>query len=144
MAKHFLAEAAYIAQNPEAQFFSNSVREEILSVRRVVSATQMEEWMNHFSLPLCSLGRSPFLLSEGEKRRLSIMLGMILDKPILLYDEPTFGLDPVCRKMIEGEIANLKKRNTLQVIVTHNDSFAMEVADTIYRFEGGALWEQEL
>ena len=143
LAKYLTPNLAYIAQNPEAHFLTQSVRAEILLSQKGLSNAQVEALLGQFSLPLSALDRSPFLLSEGEKRRLSILLGVILDKPVLLYDEPTFGQDRARRTMIENTILNLRMKNTLQVVLTHNETFAKKIADKIYRLEGGKLWEQE-
>ena len=69
------------------------------------------------------LNRSPFLLSEGEKRRLSLLMIALLDKTILLFDEPTFGQDHESIQIITKMIKHLQTQNKIQIIISHDDDF---------------------
>lgn len=52
---------------------------------------------------------------------------------ILCYDEPTSALDPTLRKEVEKMILNLKKTGLTQVIITHDLTFANNVADQVLK-----------
>ncbi len=83
----------FVFQNPEHQFVTSSVREELAYGRRgEVDEAQIEEVLERFGLTARS-GDHPFLLSGGEKRRLSVGTALVGGAPLLLLDEPTFGQD---------------------------------------------------
>ncbi len=57
-------------------------------------------------------------LSGGEKKRIAIARGLYQDSGILIFDEPTAGLDPPQAKVINEIIFNLDDK--LRIIITHN------------------------
>ncbi|OEL03301.1 amino acid ABC transporter ATP-binding protein [Staphylococcus casei] len=83
----------------------------------------------------------PVTLSGGQQQRVGIARALALDTPILLFDEPTSALDP---ELVTGvlniikDVANLHK--TL-IIVTHEMSFAEDIADHVVFMEDGYIVE---
>lgn len=74
--------------------------------------------------------KSPFRLSGGEKRKISIA-GILASKPeILLLDEPTVGLDPQTRKELLNLLKNINKEKTV-IIITHDMNALWEVATRV-------------
>lgn len=73
----------------------------------------------------------PFQLSGGQKQRVALARALAMKPKILCYDEPTSALDPTLRKEVEKMILNLKQSGLTQVIITHDLSFAKNVADQI-------------
>jgi len=63
------------------------------------------------------LDRSPFSLSDGEKRRLALALFLIMEPDILFLDEPLRGLDPRNKKMILKLLKSLQKKHTLSIVM---------------------------
>lgn len=128
-------EIGFIFQNPESHFFYDTIREELKSiVGRPELAVLLETFFSGIDL-----NRSPFLLSEGEKRRLSLMMTIFLDKTILLYDEPTFGQDQQSIATIIDMIKNQKDLGKIQILISHDEDFINSIADKIYNLEGGRL-----
>ena len=111
-------EIGFIFQNPESHFFYDSIKEEL----RNVDAKNLQEILYLFFQDIDIL-RSPFLLSEGEKRRLSILLTVFQEKSILLYDEPTFGQDAESKALVADLILQLKAMGKIQIIISHDDNF---------------------
>lgn len=90
------------------------------------------------------LNRSPFELSGGQKRRVAIA-GILSMKPdILVFDEPTAGLDPEgCKEMLEL-FNNLSKEGKTIIIVTHDLNHVLEYCHrTIFLKEGKILKDGE-
>ena len=85
----------------------------------------------------------PYELSGGQQQRLSIARALALHPQVLFFDEPTSALDPE----LTGEILKIIKQLAAEnlaalVIVTHEMSFARDVADWIIFMDGGYIVEQ--
>jgi len=80
----------------------------------------------------------PSSLSGGMKKRVSLARTIALKPEVLLYDEPTTGLDPVTAMTINRLIVDLNSRlATTSVVVTHDIASALFVADRIAFLEKG-------
>lgn len=73
----------------------------------------------------------PSELSGGMQKRIGLARSLILDPDIILYDEPTAGLDPKNIENIVNIMLDLKKANHSSIFVTHDMPAAMEVCDRI-------------
>lgn len=78
-------------------------------------------------------------LSGGEKQRLSIARALMLNPSIMLFDEPTSALDPERIGELVKRIQDLKSQGKTCVIITHDYTFANQVADQIIRLENGVI-----
>jgi phospholipid/cholesterol/gamma-HCH transport system ATP-binding protein len=80
----------------------------------------------------------PSELSGGMKKRIGIARTLILRPRIMLYDEPTAGLDPITSKEINDLIVGVRdKYNTASIIITHDITCARETGDRIVALFGG-------
>ncbi len=92
--------------------------------------------------------KPPSALSGGMRKRAALARSLALDPEVILYDEPTTGLDPVTSAAIAHLILSTQERfGTTSVIVTHDIPLARSVADRIgflaegrFRFLG--TWEE--
>lgn len=75
----------------------------------------------------------PFQLSGGQKQRVAIARAMAMNPKVLAYDEPTSALDPELRQQVENLILDLKKQGVTQIVVTHDLTFAENIADNLLR-----------
>lgn len=84
----------------------------------------------------------PFQLSGGQQQRVSIARALALNPKILFFDEPTSALDPELTGEILRVIRDLAAEHMTMVIVTHEMSFARDVADHIIFMDEGVIVEQ--
>ena len=86
------------------------------------------------------LNKMPSELSGGMRKRISLARTIIVDPQIMLYDEPTTGLDPVTSNEI-SRLINLvqKKYKTSSIIITHDIECARTTADRIVMLKEGEV-----
>ena len=84
----------------------------------------------------------PCQLSGGQQQRVAIARALALNPQVLYFDEPTSALDPELTKEVLAVIKELAASNMTMLVVTHEMSFAKEVADTIVFMEDGQIVEQ--
>ena len=81
-------------------------------------------------------------LSGGQQQRVAIARALALKPSILFFDEPTSALDPELTGEILKVIRELAEEKMTMVIVTHEMSFARDVADRVIFMDGGYIIEQ--
>jgi len=94
------------------------------------------EWV---SLPE-KVGHYPAELSGGQKKRIALARAVILEPKIILYDEPTTGLDPVSVRMVSDLIVRLQEdRGITSVAITHDLLCAEIIADQVHFLHHGEI-----
>ena len=85
----------------------------------------------------------PAQLSGGQQKRTSFARAIVTDPKIILYDEPTTGLDPVMSTVIEDYMIDLENRlKAASIVVTHQYSTWIRTADRIILMHAGHIeWE---
>lgn len=84
----------------------------------------------------------PASLSGGQKQRIAIIRAMMLSPEVLLFDEPTSALDPESIGDVMSLIRELADRGMTIMIVTHEMSFAKEIATRIVFLDKGKIIEE--
>lgn len=144
----FYRYVSVLFQNSESLFFFPSIQEELLSefkkwkknIKKQKYYSEFLLYCNEYFLPLKRyLKKSGYSLSEGEKRRLAFIIVKLMEKPIKLYDEPTYAQDRASINLIEKMIKEEKRLNTLQIIVSHDHDFLYSLADEIYEIKDKTL-----
>ena len=84
----------------------------------------------------------PCELSGGQQQRVAIARALAMQPEILFFDEPTSALDPELTGEVLKVIRQLAEENMTMVIVTHEMSFARDVADRVIFIDSGVIVEQ--
>lgn len=87
-------------------------------------------------------GQYPHQLSGGQQQRIAIARCMAMEPEIILFDEPTSALDPKMTYEVLAIIRKLAKMGLTTMIATHEMEFAREVADRVFYFDEGTLYEE--
>jgi energy-coupling factor transport system ATP-binding protein len=132
--------AGYVFQDPESGFLTDRVADEVLlglsDAERVAAPALMER----LQLPLAEFGeRSPYRLSGGEARRLSLACTLIRTPDLLVLDEPTYGQDRLGYRSLVAILDEHVDRGAAIVAATHDRRFATEVATRVVTLEGGRV-----
>jgi phospholipid/cholesterol/gamma-HCH transport system ATP-binding protein len=92
----------------------------------------IESLVDEVGLPRSVLAKKPVELSGGMRKRAGLARALALDPNLVLYDEPTTGLDPIMTDVINELILRVRRRpNVTSVVVTHDLQTARKVADRV-------------
>lgn len=110
-------------------------------MKREAAEKRAMELLRHIGLP-GKAGAYPASLSGGQKQRVAIVRAMMLSPEVLLFDEPTSALDPEAIGDVLSLIRELADRGMTIMIVTHEMSFAKEIATRIVFIDKGKIIEE--
>lgn len=112
----------------------------VLKLRRKEEIRQrVEEMLDGVGL-LDAIDKMPSDLSGGMRKRIGLARALILKPEIMLYDEPTTGLDPITSREISELILRMQRRyQTSSVIITHDMACARITADRILIMNDGTF-----
>ena len=127
-ARQRLEKTSFVMQDVHLQLFSETVSRELTLGQKEKKID--EELLYRFRLQDL-LERHPVSLSGGEQQRLMIVASLLADKDILVFDEPSSGLDLAQMKELARVLDLLKKENKLVLLISHDEELLATVCDTI-------------
>jgi phospholipid/cholesterol/gamma-HCH transport system ATP-binding protein len=90
-----------------------------------------------------ALDKMPSQLSGGMRKRISLARTIVVDPMIMLYDEPTTGLDPVTSDEISSLINDVQKKyKTSSIIITHDIECARNTANRVIMLKDGEIYTE--
>jgi phospholipid/cholesterol/gamma-HCH transport system ATP-binding protein len=90
-----------------------------------------------------ALNKMPSQLSGGMRKRISLARSIVLDPMIMLYDEPTTGLDPVTSDEISSLINKVQEKyKTSSIIITHDIKCATHTANRLIMLHDGEVYKE--
>lgn len=110
-----------------------SKKEQEEQIKKTLNLVGLADYYNHY----------PSELSGGQQKRTSFARAVVATPKIILYDEPTTGLDPVMSTIIEDYMMDLERElHAASVVVTHQYSTWTRTADRIIMMHAGRIvWE---
>ncbi len=120
-----------ISRDKASGFISSYAQIERRAVRLLVQMG-LSDKMYHY----------PHELSGGQQQRVAIARALALSPDILCFDEPTSALDPELTGEVLKVIRSLSEEKTTMIIVTHEMSFARDVADRVLFMDDGRIVEE--
>ncbi len=135
--RFFRKNVVLLFQNVEAQLFSPRVEDEIslgliqLGLKPEDIKERVKNISGFFHIEHL-LERSPYQLSEGEKKKVALASLLVIDPSIILLDEPTNGLDPKSAKEFIKYIKELEVRGKTVITATHDLNIVHEISDKVY------------
>ncbi len=88
--------------------------------------------LKQVGLPTSVLSKRPAQLSGGMRKRVGLARALAMSPEVLLYDEPTTGLDPIMSDVINELIIRTREQNAVtSIVVTHDMKTAQKVADRV-------------
>ncbi len=106
---------------------------------------KVEDLMESVGLAEHATYRLPSELSGGMRKRVGLARALALEPEIMLYDEPTTGLDPITTKMVNDLIKSTSERNKAKkmtsVIISHDIDATLKISDYVAFLEKGQVVE---
>jgi energy-coupling factor transporter ATP-binding protein EcfA2 len=135
---------AYIFQDPEKQFIRNSVEDEMAhGLRRLdVPSEEADKRVTEVLEAVNLADRrdiSPYLLSHGQKRRLSVACMVISDPDVVILDEPTFGQDWRQARQLMDFLRRLADKGAAVAFITHDMRLVAQYADRCAAMSDGRI-----
>lgn len=134
----------YVFQNPEHQFVANTAADEIAHGLRRRGlpgddvAAQVDTLLDRLELGDVR-EQHPFLLSGGQKRRLSVATVLATRPGLLILDEPSYGLDEGATESLMDLLSGLVADGTTVVTIVHDLALAATHADRIVVLQAGGV-----
>ena len=134
--KELFRKLGVVFQNPANQFLTQNVLREVqTSLRLWKREEDAEALLKGYGLWQYRK-YSPYMLSQGQQRRLAVLSVLAGGQEILLLDEPTYGQDARSTGIIMEQLQEKMEKDGLTVIcITHDEALANTWADKIYRLE---------
>lgn len=119
-------EIGYVMQFCEKQLLGNSVLEEVLMGYenfhgKNPNNTQLAiNWLRQLNFDESLINQNVYAISQGQQRKVALAAILILDQDVLVFDEPTVGLDYETKLALTSIIRKLNQQNKIIIIVSHD------------------------
>ncbi len=138
--KQRIGRVFYVPQMPDYLFITSSLEEELRETARKTGKTV--EWLaSHIPWYEEARRTSPYRLSHGQRRWLSIIIAYSYGAPVILLDEPSSGLDLKLFRQLAGLVEELRRSGVSFLISTHDPRVVGEMCNRAYILDRGRLSE---
>ncbi len=131
-----LFDSLTVAENIEFPLVEHS------SLDRAERARLVREGLASLGLPESLLEKYPAELSGGQRKRVGLARALVLKPEILLYDEPTTGLDPIATQNVDDMIRDISQQTRVtSVVISHDMASTFRIGDRISMLHEGQIIE---
>ena len=127
---------AYSLQNPEHQLFGRTVKQEVYFLN---PEDKVNELINRLNIKEDVMKQSPFSLSEGQKRQISLVGVLANDPKVIIMDEPSSNLDKKSLDELIKIIKDLNKEGKTLIIISHDLNFVNKLNGRLVILEEGQI-----
>lgn len=144
---NFRSQVGVVFQDPDKQIFYSSVYDDVAFALRNLGIAE-DDIKTRVEKALKEAGAWEFknkpvhFLSHGQKKRVAMAGILAMDCKVILFDEPTAGLDPEMTSSVKELILDLSKSGKKIVITSHNMDLIYEICDYIYVLNKGEVLGQ--
>jgi energy-coupling factor transport system ATP-binding protein len=135
----------YAFQNPSMTLFANTLREELgfgprnIGIDDATALGGIKDALRIVDLPDLDLSKSPFALSYGQQKRVSLASVLTMRPRVLLMDEPTAGLDETTAETLMRNLFAAPGRPDALVMITHDLRLARRFANRVIVLNDGQI-----
>lgn len=141
--------AGLLGQHADFQIFESTVSREVAFGPGNLGKTAQET--GHIvekTLRACSLAHidpetPPLGLSGGEKQRVALASVLAMETPVVILDEPTFGLDPGLKQSLAALLRSLAATGRTVIVATHDEEFGLACGNRFIRITAGRIESDE-
>lgn len=144
--KEIRSRVGLVFQYPEYQLFEETVAKDVAfgPKNRGIPENEIEalvrDAITDMGLDYNEVAElSPFELSGGQKRRVAIAGVLAMNPDIIIFDEPTAGLDPKGRELLFESINEVRKKGKTIILISHSMDDVARLADRIFVMSEGKL-----
>ncbi|PTI59384.1 ABC transporter [Staphylococcus xylosus] len=130
-----------VFQDVNNQLFAESVAEELRLSNNKLADASIKSRLQQYGIS-DHIDRHPLSLSGGEKQRLAIASAVETKREVLIFDEPSSGLDGQRMREISGTLNRLANQGHTILVITHDYELLMSCADEVLHLENGCVKEQ--
>jgi len=133
-----------VFQNPDHQIFAKNVYAEIafglnrFNLYRLQAKQRIAEIAKRMNLEEM-LDQSPFTLSVGDRKRVTLASVLAWNPDIFILDEPTMGQDALLKNNLKQLIRNLHEEGKTVILITHDVEFAAELKPRVIMMHKGRI-----
>jgi len=127
-----------VFQFPERYFIGSTIGAELKFGHKSLKGKEISNALLKVGLSKVRLTMAPEKLSGGEQRRLAVAVQLLRNPDIILFDEPTAGLDWSMKNDVKVLIKGLKKTTTI-IVVSHEPKIFEDLTSNIFSLEKGRL-----
>ncbi len=143
--KELRKQVGVVYQFPEYQLFKATILDDVafgpinLGMDKEKAKDVSIETLKYMGIGQEYLDKSPFGLSGGQKRRVALSGILAIQPEILVFDEPTAGLDPKGEREMLNIILEAKKQGKTTFVVTHSMEQVLDIADEVIVLDDGQI-----
>ena len=131
----------YLSENYKNMLFNINIKEDIKYYLNIYDEDKLEELLKDFNLSLKILEKCYLDLSDSEFKKILIIIGLMVDVPILIFENPTGKLDLKSIDILCKHLKQLKRQGKIVIVNSYNTDFLLEISNKIIIIDGDEVLE---